>query len=117
MKKIMFLLAAIITPLLIGFPQQALAKQTGGCDEATHQEKEAAFLNNDYQAWLSLMQGKGRVTKVINADNFARFAQAHQLESEGDQEAADKIRAELGLGQKNGNGQGQYGNRGRQKNQ
>ena len=29
------------------------------------------------------MNGKGRVIQVINADNFARFAEAHKLAKEG----------------------------------
>ena len=58
----------------------------------------------DYTAWASLMQGKGRVTQVINKDNFAKFAEAHELALQGKTEEAQKIRQELGLGLKNGQG-------------
>ena len=72
-----------------------------------HEAMEKAFANNDYNAWKSLMTGRGRVTQVINAQNFARFAEAHRLAELGKTDEANKIRAELGLGLHNGSGQGQ----------
>ena len=77
------------------------------CSEERHQEMEQAFENNDYQAWKNLMQGKGRVIQVINEDNFARFAEAHELAEEGEIDEAKQIRQELGLGLKKGSGQDQ----------
>lgn len=68
-----------------------------------HEAMTKAFANNDYNAWKKLMTGKGRVTQVINKDNFAKFAQAHKVGPE----EAKKIRAELGLGLGNGSGKGQ----------
>lgn len=61
-----------------------------------------AFVNNDYEAWSALMDGRGRVTHVITAENFSRFAEAHRLAQEGDFEGANQIRAELGLRIPNG---------------
>lgn len=72
-----------------------------------HTAMEKAFETADYTAWSKLMSGKGRVAEVINKDNFARFAEAHELAKNGDKVGADKIRAELGLGLKNGSGKGQ----------
>jgi hypothetical protein len=72
-----------------------------------HEAMEKAFETNDYNAWKSLMQGKGRVTQVVNQDNFAKFAQVHKLTEEGKTVEAQKIRQELGLGLQNGSGQGQ----------
>jgi len=72
-----------------------------------HEAMTKAFTNNDYNAWKNLMQGKGRVTQVINKNNFAKFAQAHKLALEGKTAEANKIRNELGLGLHNGSGQGQ----------
>jgi len=63
-----------------------------------HEEMEKAFENNDYNAWKKLMQGKGRVTQVVNEANFNRFAQMHKLRLDGKADEANKIRAELGLG-------------------
>lgn len=69
---------------------------------------EKAFSTNDYTAWKALMQNQGRVTQVINKDNFAKFAEAHKLTESGDIAGAQKIRQELGLGQgmRNGLGRG-----------
>jgi hypothetical protein len=67
---------------------------------------EKAFDNNDYNAWKNLMQGKGRVTQVINQNNFAQFAKAHKLAEEGKIAEANQIRTDLGLGLQNGSGQG-----------
>lgn len=73
-----------------------------------HQAMTAAFANNDYEAWRELVAGnQGRVAQVITRENFARFAEAHRLMSEGKVEEARQIRAELGLGLQNGQGKGQ----------
>jgi hypothetical protein len=74
--------------------------------EERHDAMEKAFESNDYNAWKNLMSGRGRVTQVVNKDNFARFAQIHELIEEGKTDEADKIRTELGLGLQNGNGYG-----------
>ncbi len=63
-----------------------------------HDAMLKAFQNNDYDAWKNLMQGRGRITQIINKDNFSKFAQAQQLALEGKTAEAQKIRAELGLG-------------------
>ncbi|MFA5777896.1 MAG: hypothetical protein WC870_00145 [Candidatus Paceibacterota bacterium] len=70
-----------------------------------HVVMEKAFETNDYLAWKNLMQNQGRVTQIINKDNFTKFAEAHRLAENGDLEGAKKIRQELGLGLKNGQGQ------------
>jgi len=71
-----------------------------------HEAMEKAFENNDYTTWTNLMQGRGRVTTVINKDNFAKFAQAHELAEQGNVVEAQKIRQELGLQLNNGNSKG-----------
>ncbi len=78
-----------------------------------HIAMEKAFETGDYTAWSKLMNGKGRVTQVINKDNFAKFAEAHELAEKGDKAGAAKIRAELGLGLKDGSGQGKGNGAGR----
>jgi len=67
---------------------------------------EKAFDNNDYNAWKNLMANRGRVTQVVNKDNFAQFAKAHKLAQEGKIAEAKQIRTQLGLGLQNGSGQG-----------
>jgi len=69
-----------------------------------HEAMTKAFENKDYTAWASLMQGKGRATQVINKDNFGKFVEAHNLALEGKTDEAQKIRQELGLGLRNGQG-------------
>ena len=71
-----------------------------------HEAMEKAFENNDYSAWTTLMQGRGRVTQIVNKDNFAKFAEAHKLAEQGKLTEAQKIRQELGLGLHNGLGRG-----------
>lgn len=75
-----------------------------------HAKVQTAFENNDYNAWKEQMNGRGRVTEVVNEQNFSRFAEMRKLMLEKKYDEADKIREELGLGQ--GNGQGQGMNRG-----
>ena len=72
--------------------------------EERHAAMEKAFDSNDYNSWKNLMSGKGRVTQVVNKDNFSKFAQIHKLVEQGKTAEADKIKTELGLGLKNGNG-------------
>lgn len=74
--------------------------------EERHEAMEKAFETKNYDAWKKLMQGRGRVTQVITKDNFAKFAEAHELAEEGKLDEAKKIRQELGLGTHNGSGQG-----------
>jgi len=75
--------------------------------EERHAAMEKAFEAKDYDAWKTLMVGRGRARQVVNAENFAKFAEAHELAEQGKITEANKIRAELGLGQQNGSGMGQ----------
>jgi len=81
--------------------------------EERHEAIERAFENNDYNTWKTLMAGRGRVAQVVNEQNFAKFAQAHELAEQGKTEEAGKIRAELGLGMQNESGMGQGRGHGR----
>lgn len=86
--------------------QGDLSVQGPNYSEERHEAMEDAFENNDYDAWVNLMQGKGRVTQIINEDNFAEFAEAHELMEQGKTAEAEEIRQELGLGQKDGSMKG-----------
>lgn len=70
--------------------------------EDRHEAMEEAFVNNDYNARLELMDWKWRVTQIINEDNFAQFVEAHNLAEAWNLKAAKEIRTELGLGLKDG---------------
>jgi hypothetical protein len=45
------------------------------------------------------MNGRGKVTQVINDQNFSKFSEMHRLMLEGKYDEANKIREELGLKQ------------------
>jgi hypothetical protein len=79
--------------------------------EERHTAMEKAFENKDYNTWKTLMAGRGRATQVVNAQNFAKFAEAHELAEQGKTDEANKIKAELGLGLRNGTGMGYGRNR------
>lgn len=72
-----------------------------------HEAMEKAFDQEDYSAWLKLMDGRGRVTQLITQSNFPQFVRAHDLAEKGDLTGAQEIRRELGLGQGQGRGKGQ----------
>ena len=74
--------------------------------QGRHEQMTKAFANNDYNAWKELTNGRGRVTQVVNKDNFAKFANMHKLMLEGKNDEAAKIRVELGLGLGNQAGNG-----------
>jgi hypothetical protein len=76
------------------------------CAPERHSAMEQAFGSLDYEAWVELMQERGRVTEVITEENFDRFAEMHRLKTEGDIDGAQAIAQELGLGQRSGNGEG-----------
>lgn len=103
-------IAAIVLGAVLAYPKEAQAYRGDpsvkgpNCTEERHEAMEKAFETKDFNAWKNLMQGKGRVTQVVNKDNFAKFAQAHELAEQGKLEEAAKIRAELGLGLQNGSG-------------
>ena len=103
-----FISLAVLTLILTAGVSSALAYQGDygqegpNCTPEKHEIMENAFDNNDYNAWQEQMAGRGRVTQVVNQDNFAKFAEAHRLGKSGDVEGADAIRAELGLRTSNG---------------
>ena len=111
-KKTMLLGAtALVLGAVAILPQTVLAYkgdatiQGSSYTQERHDAMTKAFANKDYNAWKALMDGKG-VARRITAENFARFAEAHQLSLEGKTAEAAAIRAELGLGQQNGGGLG-----------
>jgi len=67
-----------------------------------HEAMTKVFENKDYSAWKEMIAGRGRITEVINEDNFTKFIEAHRLGTAGDVAGADVIRKELGLRTSNG---------------
>lgn len=71
------------------------------------------YENNDYNAWKTLMEerGGGKILELVNADNFAKFAQAKVLQSKGKAAEARAIMDELGFPfQERGVRRGQFAN-------
>ncbi len=101
---------AITSQSALAFRGNAAGANGSPFNPERHAQMEQAFASNDYTAWKNLMGGRGRVTEVVNQNNFSRFAEMHKLMTEGKTVEAQKIRAELGLG--NGNGRGQGSGRG-----
>ena len=110
--KLMIGAAVLVGGLALFIPQSVLAYKGDATVQGPNYTAERhaaiteAFAKKNYVAWKSLMEGKG-VTRKITAANFERFAEAHQLSLQGKTAEAAKIRAELGLGQKDGSGSGQ----------
>ena len=78
------------------------SEQGPECSPERHAEMTKAMNDNDYNAWTELMGDRGKVTQVINEENFSRFTEAHKLAQEGEYEEADAIRKELGLRTRDG---------------
>ena len=115
-KKMLY---SILTLAVIGTAGLAVAgsasayqgdytKKGPNCTVEKQTEMKQAINSVNYESWKKLMSGKGRVSQVVNKDNFAKFAQAYKLAEQGKTAEADAIRKELGLrtsdGQKNNNG-------------
>ncbi|MBW6441949.1 hypothetical protein K0B04_03560 [Patescibacteria group bacterium] len=99
------LIGAIVTIPTKVFAYRGDASVKGpDCTEERHEEMISAFENSDYHSWKELMNGRGKVTEIVNEENFSRFAEAHKLALEGKTEEAEKIRQELGLGLRDGSG-------------
>ena len=103
----LLLTGLVLTPNLVQAYRGDPGIQGPNYSQERHTAMTKAFANKDFSAWKELMQGRGRVTQVVNADNFDKFVQAHQYALDGNLDEANKIRAELGLGLRNGSGQGQ----------
>ncbi|MEA3323142.1 MAG: hypothetical protein U9Q12_02875 [Patescibacteria group bacterium] len=115
-----FALAAVAltgSQLVVNAYQGDYTKQGPSYSEERHTTMTQAFDSGDYNAWKEQMDGRGRVTEVVTADNFEQFKKAHQLALEGKTDEANALREELGLrtsnGEKGGHGHGKGEGKGR----
>ena len=69
-----------------------------------HEAMMKAIETKDYQAWKELRNGRGRITQVINEDNFSDFIEMRELRLAGKTDEANQIREKLGLGMRDGSG-------------
>lgn len=65
--------------------------------EERREEMEKVITNGTYKEWKALVDNRPKITDYINADNFAKFQEAHKLRQSGDYEGARKIMEELGI--------------------
>ena len=99
---------AIFTPRIVEAYRGDPSVQGPNYTVERHEAMTKAFADRDYSAWKSLVQSNnGRVAQVINQSNFGKFVDAHNLALQGKTDEANKVRAELGLGLRNGSGRGQ----------
>ncbi|MFA6897191.1 MAG: hypothetical protein WCQ96_02820 [Patescibacteria group bacterium] len=74
-------------------------EDANGADESKREALMAAYESGDYTSWKSLMdeRGGGKVLEIVNAGNFAQFAKAKILQSEGKMSEAKEILDGLGF--------------------
>lgn len=71
--------------------------------EERHEAMLQVFNKGDFKAWKELM-GDRPVTQKITEENWSKFQEMHQLRLAGKIDEANQIRAELGLGFRQGRG-------------
>jgi hypothetical protein len=98
---------AVLAPQAVQAYQGDPKVQRPNCTTEQHIAIEKAIESNNYTQWKQLMAGKGRVTQMVNENNFAKFAEMHRLMDQGKTTEANKLKTELGLGLHNGTGRGQ----------
>lgn len=86
--------------------KQQLMEEKRQVIEAERQAIEDSITNQDYNTWQEIIDSRPRITDYINQDNFAQFAEMHQLMKDGKFEEAQAIRDELGLPDRMGMGFG-----------
>lgn len=119
-KKILPIIA--ITLLVISFSSPATAAQTAynstknkvtieeevnnkKTKKAKNQAIKKAIQDKNYQEWKKLLENNKnpqnkRLLKVINQDNFERYADAKILADSGDKTELNQLKKELGLNYK-----------------
>lgn len=65
------------------------------------QAEMAALQSGGYESWKIAVEksGQSQILEVINADNFAKYAEAFRLRASGDMDGARAIMDELGISQ------------------
>lgn len=113
-KFILLGLTALVVTGAIFAPQATLAYKGDpnvkgpNYTQERHEAMQTAIANKDANAVKQLMQGKG-VARRLGEDTtkWNRFVEMQALQNAGKTEEAKQIRTELGLGLRNGSGNGQ----------
>lgn len=85
--------------LMFGEKMHGDRGETDSMDESKQAALMAAYSSSDFASWKALMEerGGGKILEIVNADNFAEFAQAKILQSEGKISEAKAILDEMGF--------------------
>jgi len=72
-------------------------------NEEIHTQMQEAIENRDYESWIQIREEnnlpmKGKMFQVMNEENFEQFVQLKEAMINGDDELANQIREELGVG-------------------
>lgn len=81
----------------LGFPQMGRGRGQSAEMQAHREVVETALENNDYQAFLTAIDGTPR-EEEMTSEIFAKMREAHTLREAGDFEGARAIMDELGIG-------------------
>lgn len=94
-----FILLCLVTlgPIFVKAMMEENAARTLAIQEK-NMAIESAIVNNDYQAWSSLVTDENLKSK-INSSNFSQFTQIYRLLQQGKLEEADIIKKQLNLKQ------------------
>jgi nucleotide-binding universal stress UspA family protein len=82
----------------LGLPE--MGKGNGAMKNENMQAVKEALENNDYNAWLIVMEGSPKaeeIKAIIDESNFDQIVKIHELMQAGDRDGALKIVEELGL--------------------
>ena len=77
-------------------------------DPVRHESMQKALETNNYTEWKNLMAGKGVLNKITTEEQFKSFIAMRDAYAKGDTTTYNKLKAELGLGQKDWSGQKQW---------
>lgn len=84
-----------------------MAPCAGGRGGYEHQEEmRTAMKNGDYSSWKEMVADRPVAANIDTEEKFQKLQQAHQYRIDGNEEAAEAIRAELGLPERGSRGFG-----------
>ena len=102
MKKKIISTVVLISVIAAGVAFSGVSALAKGpqAQNGNREQVKNAIENNDYEAWKKLTEERNSNAKVlekINASNFSKLKEMHQLMQDGKVDEANKIRQELGL--------------------
>lgn len=110
-RKILFASLFGITALAVGIGTQAYQGnpwiENPDCSNTErHASVTQMFENGDYESFKTLYADKGIAKRITSEDQFLKFVELHEARLAGDTDKVNTLKAELGLGQRNQDGNG-----------